>query len=513
MLAPSRVVARCTRAVGITNISHRALVRSVHQSKITSSLGRVTASQTTSASRYWPKYEIPQGAPQLIYHPKSSGSSPGDPLIVSWTSDHVFIQDSPENSFQRALKPATLRDSCTCAACKDPSSGQKSFASIEIPADIGIHHVRATEEGLSITFRNDIARFTSSNHKTTLPWKNIEIALKRRSADDLPPLPRKHSILRRTGVQYWDSKTLRKHVRKIDYAEFMKPDSESFWDVIIDMCRLGIVYLKNVPRDENSIVNITTRIANIRETFYGRTFDVRAKPNAENVAYTSGYLGLHQDLCYLSPPPMIQILHCMDNSCSGGESLFSDGERAGRLLWPFVSKSLKVAPLADHHVPYQYDKHGYFYHAKRSVIDHDENGFAGVYWSPPFQGRYENASVELKDWIEPARIFEGLINHDAAVHSYKMEEGECVLFDNLRTMHGRNAFDAAAGGSRWLRGAYIAAEDFLSRASYIPDGRAEMYRGTEEPWTPEAAHKELRDGEWYADVLDRVRRLDPSVEE
>ena len=72
-------------------------------------------------------------------------------------------------------------------------------------------------------------------------------------------------------------------------------------------------------------------LANIRETFYGRTFDVRAKPNAENVAYTSGYLGLHQDLMYLEPPPMIQVLHCMDNSCAGGESLFSDGDRVGRL--------------------------------------------------------------------------------------------------------------------------------------------------------------------------------------
>lgn len=285
----------------------------------------------------------------------------------------------------------------------------------------------------------------------------------------------------------------------------------SFWDVVIDICRLGIVYLKDVPRDEASIVNITTRIANIRETFYGRTFDVRAKPNAENVAYTSGYLGLHQDLCYLAPPPMIQVLHCMDNSCSGGESLFSDGERAGRLLWPFVSQGGKMASLAEHRVPYQYDKHGYFYHADRAVIDADEDGFAGVYWSPPFQGGYSaNLGRDITDWIEAARVFEGLVNDESAVHSYKMEEGECVLFDNLRTMHGRNAFDAGKGGSRWLRGAYIAREDFLSRAAYIPDGQAEMYRGSEE-WTGERAQGELRDGEWWGDVVRRVREVDGDV--
>lgn len=464
--------------------------------------GKVIETTTESTSRYWPKYEIPEGAPKLIFEPPE-----GPPITVAWTEGFLFVQDS-EDRGRRALKPTTLRDSCTCPKCKDPSSGQKSFASIEIPTDIGISNVRVTEQGLGITFSNDIPRFVDQGHEMTLPWSHVEIALKRRGTDRLP-FPRKRSILKRTGVVYWDSETLDRHVRKIDYNEFMA-GGEAFWDVVIDICRLGIVYLKNVPRDEDSVVKITTRIANIRETFYGRTFDVRAKPNAENVAYTSGYLGLHQDLCYLDPPPMIQVLHCMDNSCSGGESLFSDGERAGRLLWPFATSSQKMAPLADHHIPYQYDKNGYHYFASRSVLDHNEGGFAGVYWSPPFQGRYLSAAKDLRHWIEPARIFESLINDDSAVHSYKMEAGECVLFDNLRTMHGRTAFDASAGGSRWLRGAYIAAEDFLSRASYIPAGQAEAYRG-KMPWSPELAQKKLRESKWHRDVLEKVKKVDPSI--
>ncbi|KAK4093731.1 hypothetical protein Purlil1_2065 [Purpureocillium lilacinum] len=471
--------------------------------------GRVLErSTTTSAERYWPKYEIPEGASRLVYDLKSS---PGGPITVAWTRDFLFVQDSPERG-RRALKPATLRDSCACPKCRDPASGQKSFASIEIPVDIGIADVRAVDDGLAITFVNDMERYTrDGGHEMVLPWASVEMALKRRSAKDLP-LPRKRSVLRRTGVQYWDAATLDRHVRTIDYDEYMK-GGEAFWDAVIDICRLGIVYLKNVPRDEDAVVRVTTRIANIRETFYGRTFDVRAKPNAENVAYTSGYLGLHQDLMYLDPPPMIQVLHCMDNSCAGGESLFSDGERVGRLLWPFVNASTRMAPLADHHIPYQYDKNGYHYFASRYVIDHTEGGgFAGVHWSPPFQGKYLSAAKDLRPWIEPARIFEGLINDESAVHSRKMEAGECVLFDNLRTMHGRTAFDVGSGGSRWLRGAYIAAEDFLSRASYIPAGQAEAYRGPEE-WTPEGAQQELRQTAWHQEVLDKVRRLDPSVAE
>ncbi|KAL3957187.1 hypothetical protein ACCO45_007765 [Purpureocillium lilacinum] len=451
--------------------------------------GRVLErSTTTSAERYWPKYEIPEGASRLVYDLKSS---PGGPITVAWTRDFLFVQDSPERG-RRALKPATLRDSCACPKCRDPASGQKSFASIEIPVDIGIADVRAVDAGLAIAFENDMERYTrDGGHEMVLPWASVEMALKRRSAKDLP-LPRKRSVLRRTGVQYWDAATLDRHVRTIDYDEYMK-GGEAFWDAVIDICRLGIVYLKNVPRDEDAVVRITTRIANIRETFYGRTFDVRAKPNAENVAYTSGYLGLHQDLMYLDPPPMIQVLHCMDNSCAGARASSATASASAACSGRLSTRARAWRP-------------------SRTTTSPTRGGFAGVHWSPPFQGKYLSAAKDLRPWIEPARIFEGLINDESAVHSRKMEAGECVLFDNLRTMHGRTAFDVGSGGSRWLRGAYIAAEDFLSRASYIPAGQAEAYRGPEE-WTPEGAQQELRQTAWHQEVLDKVRRLDPSVAE
>ena len=454
------------------------------------------------------QFHLPEDAPQFTHQLPQ-----GEPVTVTWTGRTISLQDT-NGQARRILKAATLRDSCACPQCKDASSGQKSFTTTEIPHDVRISHVRATDTGLAIAFSNDIARFAERGHEMTLPWTNVEIALRRRTLEELP-IPRRRAVLRRTGVQYWDGAMLSQSVRKIDYEAFMQEDSSSFWDVVIDICRFGIVFIKNVPRDEESVVRITTRIANIRETFYGRTFDVRAKPNAENVAYTSGYLGLHQDLCYLQPPPMIQVLHCMDNSCAGGESLFSDGERVGRLLWPFTQRSRAMAPLADHAVPYQYDRNGYHYYAARTVLDSegDPSGrdFTGVYWSPPFQGRYLSAAEDLAPLLAPARLFEELINEDKAMFSYKMEEGECVLFDNLRVMHGRTAFNASAGGARWLRGAYIAAEDFLSRASYIPQEQAEKYRG-DTPWTSELAHEQLRSSPWYENVLERVRNIDPNVD-
>ncbi|KOS17117.1 Gamma-butyrobetaine dioxygenase [Escovopsis weberi] len=438
----------------------------------------------------------------------------GGPATVGWDREYIYVQDRRTDDGRRALKPLTIRDGCDCARCREPSSGQKTFSSTELPLDLGIANVRPTEEGLALTWTTDIERIAAAAaeqdgapHETLLPWAAVELALRRTSMEDAV-LPRKRSLLQRTGAVYWDRDTLGQHVRRIDYGEYMREGSAAFWAAVADLLRLGIVFLENVPRDEASILRVVGRIANVRETFYGRTFDVRAKPDAENVAYTSGALAPHQDLAYLEPQPMIQALHYMENSCAGGESTFVDGERVGRLLFPFTRASRAMAPLADLHIPYHYAKRGFSYFASRRVIDVNEGGYAGIFWSPPFQGRLLCPTRDLRPWIPPARVFEAMLGDDRALFRSKMREGDCVLFDNQRVLHGRAAFHPAAGGSRWLRGAYIAAEDFLSTAAHIPPGHAEALRGPQ-PWSPALAQRRLRQSWWHADALRRVMEVDP----
>lgn len=429
------------------------------------------------------------------------------PLSYVVHGDRLAVQ-SQESGAQVTLDAAALRDGCQCAACKDPSSGQKSFASIEIPSSLAIANVREKADGLGVTFCDEIPRFATSSqqHETTVPWESLELAFGARSPVDTAVVPPVfNSVRARAGIVLWDRATIAQRVRTIDYAAFMSDDADgghARWAVVLDLVRLGLVYLTNVPRDEESVVRITTRLASIRETFYGRTFDVRAKPNAENVAYTSGYLGLHQDLLYLDPPPKIQILHCLNNSCAGGESLFSDGERAGRLL---LNHPAAAAPLRAHPVPYAYTRNGYSYAQRRPLLHHDRDGrFENVFWSPPFQGGRRADEAPLKPWLAGARVFERLINAETAVHQKKMAPGECVLFDNLRVMHGRTAFDAAGGGSRWLRGAYIAQEDFVSIATQIPREMLAQGGQDEAVWYEGHGEKLTAHGEWAAEVKELI---------
>ena len=63
----------------------------------------------------------------------------------------------------------------------------------------------------------------------------------------------------------------------------------------------------------------------IRETNYGRWFEVRAEVNPTNLAYTNLGLQAHTDNPYRDPVPTLQILACLENTVEGGESIVVDG--------------------------------------------------------------------------------------------------------------------------------------------------------------------------------------------
>lgn len=81
----------------------------------------------------------------------------------------------------------------------------------------------------------------------------------------------------------------------VDYREFLQ-DETSFTRVLRVLRDYGLAFVTGVPKEEQSVELLGERIGPLRHTFYGRTWDVKDKPQAENVAYTAGDLELHMDL-------------------------------------------------------------------------------------------------------------------------------------------------------------------------------------------------------------------------
>ena len=408
----------------------------------------------------------------------------------------------------RALAPILLRDLCACSQCVDSSTRQKQFYTPDIPANIEAKTVSTDAGSISITWANDLPGY-DDKHVTNIPLEVLNrMLLTGKPEMERPHLPR----------SLWDSATFAKETVDYEYAAYMT-DDEVLLSAVKQLHTHGLLFVRNVPEDEESVVRLAERIGPLKTTFYGKTWDVRSVPDAKNVAYTSQNLGFHMDLMYMEQPPHLQLLHCIRSSSSGGASLFSDSFKAVQEIAQTNIDHFQT--LAEVPVSYHYDHPGEnYYHQSRTVIEEKPirgraapihswsraleaqkempdmqwiqnlnmmDFVSSVAWSPPFQGPFRlksdprngsgspNAALTSKAysstvfrWHEAAANFNKLIHREDHIHERMMKPGECVIFDNRRVLHARRAFDVGdIGMERWLKGGYIDKDPYMSKLKIL----------------------------------------------
>lgn len=362
------------------------------------------------------------------------------------------------------LHPIILRDGCHCSQCVDTSTGQREFAFSDIPLDIEAIP-RKTENGdWEITWKNDIPGF--QNHVSVYTSEQVAHVGKYSSR-----------ILSNILESLWTKDEFASRARFVPFKEFMEEDS-GLAKILLSLRRDGLVFVTDVPSDVESVARIVERIGPLRNTFYGRTWDVRSVVDSKNVAYTHKSLGFHMDLLYMDTVPAFQFLHCIHNSCSGGESRFVDTYKAMDVL---LSEDPEcVQELERNKILYHYENDGFSYQHARNVFQPNKTRgtrrFTGVtngakmstlgdlYWSPPFikSTTLMKDPSRIKSFVSAAKKFAEILDRKSLVYELKMEEGVCSIFNNTRVAHARNAFDFNQG-QRWLRGAYMDKDDFVSR--------------------------------------------------
>ena len=129
----------------------------------------------------------------------------------------------------------------------------------------------------------------------------------------------------------------------------------------------------------------------------------------------------------------------------------------------------RIKQLAENRIPYHYKnagEHYYFEHPVLEMHQHNDRLVKHVNYSPPFQADHLNNSQQgyenFSSFLSSLRKFANLVEDPGFLFEYKMQEGECVIFNNRRVLHGRRQFDAAHG-ERWLKGAYVDTDVFMSR--------------------------------------------------
>ncbi|KAL2808559.1 hypothetical protein BJX63DRAFT_408981 [Aspergillus granulosus] len=400
---------------------------------------------------------------------------------VSFGKDSISLNlDNSGRSESHELSYIRLRDGCKCPQCMDVHSKQRNFRSSDIPLDISPKSCTWDGATLNLTWSKDIPGF-KSDHVTKYnaadlyyPWE-----LQWHSSHATGPERRR---------QGWDGAEMQELQHWISYDDYMH-DEEKFAVAMRNLSGLGLVFVKDIPDSREMVEKIATRMGPLRNSFYGSTWDVRTVPEAKNVAYTSQFLGFHMDLMYMKDPPGFQLLHCLHNSCDGGESLFAD-------TFKVASTIQKQEPdlynrLRNTHITYEYQHKDQSYRNTWPVFEaspnvNPHNAVTHVNYSPPFQGpSIPRPSLEpsIKREREETKALQDFVHRletKQNIFELKLKPGECVIFENRRVVHARRQFNTSRG-ERWLAGAYVDEDAVLSRFQVCKATQPNAWRSLSDP--------------------------------
>ena len=115
-------------------------------------------------------------------------------------------------------------------------------------------------------------------------------------------------------------------------AEAVDHDPQAFEAYCEALHALGFAILEGVTPRPGQVEQVAQRLGPLRESNFGRLFDVRTETEQTSNAYTTMALPVHADLCTREHMPGLQFLHCLENSTVGGATRLTDGFQLAETL-------------------------------------------------------------------------------------------------------------------------------------------------------------------------------------
>lgn len=277
----------------------------------------------------------------------------------------------------------------------------------------------------------------------------------------LPPAPD------RRERELWASPHWLERTPPVDFGAYLS-DDRPLAAALEQVAARGIVFVTAAGGFPGTVERVVERFGYIRETNYGRLFDVREEAVPTHLAYTAIGLELHTDNPYRDPEPTLQLLHVIEAAPEGGESLFVDGFAHVQALRAEAPAHFDV--LAATPAPFAYSgPAGERYSARVPVIETTVDGeLKAVRVSHQALGAIP-LTAGAERWYEAYLDLYRRLNAPAARIERKLAAGEVVMFDNRRILHGRRAY--AAGGRRWLQGCYAERDGLLATLARLAGAR------------------------------------------
>jgi gamma-butyrobetaine dioxygenase len=348
-------------------------------------------------------------------------------MKIELTDNKVFFE---KQGAKKEIHPFWLRERVNSENFLDQKTQQRLFDPTMLKSSSEISKVNISDKFLEVSFKDGAyAKLV------------IENILKEFEKDNELYFINKIS---------WKSDFQNNNIYKFNKNFF---EEKIMYESLLDFYKYGFVIFENVPTQDNFIVNFANSIGSIRRTNFGEFFNVKSKPNPNDLAYTSLPLAPHTDNPYRKPVPCIQLLHCIENEVGGGLSTLVDGLAVTEELKKEHPSFFQI--LTEIKVRFQFVDDNVVLEDWAEMIQLDENKrLKQVRFSPrlDFVPLMDKEKLEL--YYAARNKISEMYNSKKFRIEFKLKPGDLLMMDNYRLLHGRTEYNANEG-NRFLQGCYI----------------------------------------------------------
>jgi gamma-butyrobetaine dioxygenase len=339
--------------------------------------------------------------------------------------DRLFVELAGAKTPVPAL---WLRERALEESERDPVTGQRLFNPHDLANDLAISDIEQTGDAVTVAFSDG---FTGVYPLTHL----------REEILDPDPLP---------APKPWNASLGPGQL--IDWVELEESDNV-YLQALRHYLERGFVVLQNTPTERHTVLDVAARFGFVRNTNFGKYFEVYSKPGSNDLAYHPVPLGPHTDNPYRDPVPGIQLLHCLINETSGGLSTLVDSLAVCARLRDLDPDGFRL--LNDIPVGFSFYDGEADLRDRHTLIQSDVIGATtGIHYSP----RLDKTPLLDPDTMVAfhcARRQLGKLLRDPEFElRFLLNAGDLMVFDNNRVLHGRTGYDPEEG-LRHLQGCYV----------------------------------------------------------
>ncbi|XP_033125873.1 gamma-butyrobetaine dioxygenase-like [Anneissia japonica] len=335
-----------------------------------------------------------------------------------------------------------LRDNCRCRECYHEIASQKLFQFNDLDIDVEANDIHFTDDGTAVIHFSD-------GHKGKYPLSFLE-------GEKFPAFS---DPLRQLNKELWGSE-LQGAIPTFQFSDVMTDD-----DVLLGWLTVlhtkGIAILQNAGTIPTEVKKIGDRVAYLRATYYGETFQVMSKNDPNSITYTDTAIDFHTDICAMYNQPGMQMLHCIKQSTEGGENQLVDTYKVVEDLKkeePEVHSILSstLFEFTDIGTDILNDFH---FRSSKPAISY---GFEGninqvsIHFS-----RHHSMNVppeQVYPVYSALKVLSRYLYHEENIVRHRLSPGEILCMDNRRLAHARTKYyidPTIKGVQRQLAGGYM----------------------------------------------------------